>query len=64
MIRLDNVTKIYKGDVTGPHAYWQISEDANGLEIIVREDVSGQFYLEVEEGQFLKLYNVTISLEQ
>jgi len=52
---------VYKGEVTGGGAYYQISSDANGLDIIARENVTAQFYLEVEDGQFLKLFNVKIS---
>jgi len=52
---------VYKGKVTGGGAYYQISSDANGLDIIASENVTAQFYLEVEDGQFLKLYNVEIS---
>lgn len=63
MVGTDIGAGVYKGTVTGGGAFWQISTDANGLDIVAREDVTAQFYLEVKVGQFLRLHNVTISRE-
>jgi hypothetical protein len=51
----------YKGSAVGGNGYWQISSDANGANIIENDITTGDFYVEVTQGQYLKLSGVEIT---
>ena len=50
----------YKGTPTGGSAYWQISKDANGDNIIANNNTEGPFYIQVKTGQFLEISGAEI----
>ena len=55
----------YKGTPSeGTSAYWQISSDANGRQIIANNNVDGQFYIDVKAGQYLEISRAQITKVQ
>ncbi len=54
----------YKGNVTesGGMGYWAICSDPNGENIIANDLPTGQFYVDVQNGQYLELSGVVIGL--
>ena len=52
----------YKGTPNSGKAYWQISSDANGDNIISNGIEAGNFYVQVSAGQYLKIQEAEISL--
>ncbi len=52
----------YKGTPTADSAYWQISSDANGSDIIENNNTAGDFYVQVSAGQFLEINWAEITL--
>jgi hypothetical protein len=55
---------IYKGTVKTDQGYWGISSDPKGENIITAANPTGQFYVQVETGQYLTLAGVTIAKEK
>ena len=62
LVGTDIPAGLYKGTtVSGTFGLWQIASDANGSSIIANNlTTSGQFYVQVEKGQYLKLSGVQI----
>ena len=54
----------YKGTTKGGTAYWQISGDANGSNIIANNNTEGDFYVQVTAGQYLEINRAEITLVQ
>ena len=54
----------YKGAPAAGSAYWQISSDANGNDIIANNNVEGPFYIEVKAGQYLEVRRAQITRVQ
>ena len=53
---------VYKGVTNGTAGYWQIAKAPNGLDVVANDITEGQFYIQVSDGQYLKLDDVTITL--
>lgn len=51
----------YKGNVIGEIPYWCVSRDANGSDIVANSLPTGQFYIDVSNGQYLELRDVEIA---
>jgi hypothetical protein len=62
LVGTDIPAGLYKGTTLSvKFSDWQISSDANGSSIIASDPVtSGQFYVQVKQGQYLKLSGVHI----
>ena len=62
LVGTDIPAGLYKGaTVSDTYSDWQLSSDANGSSIIASDPVtSGQFYVQVKQGQYLKLSGVQI----
>ena len=62
LVGTDIPAGLYKGTtLSDTFSVWQISSDANGSSIIASDPVtSGQFYVQVKQGQYLKLSGVQI----
>ena len=62
LVGTDIPAGLYKGTtVSDTFSDWQLSSDANGSSIIASDPVtSGQFYVQVKQGQYLKLSGVQI----
>ncbi|MDP1809752.1 MAG: hypothetical protein Q8L35_09520 [Actinomycetota bacterium] len=54
----------YKGTPSGSSAYWQVSGDANGENIIANGNEPGNFYVQASAGQYVEIKGAEISLAQ
>ena len=54
---------LYKGMPEGAQGVWSISTDAAGLDEVASSQPIGQFYVQVEDGQYLELLDVTIAAD-
>ena len=52
----------YRGTTNGSDGYWEVSTDANGMDLIANGMTKGQFYVSAKSGQYLQLQSVTITL--
>ncbi len=52
---VDIKTGLYKGTTVADGAHWEISSDANGAKYVASGDPTGQFYVKVTYGQYLRL---------
>jgi hypothetical protein len=61
LVGTDLPAGVYKGVTNATSGYWQIANDPNGLDVVVNDVTEGPFYIQVSEGQYLKLDDVTIA---
>lgn len=61
LVGTDIPSGLYKGTVNTDQGYWAIATDADGSSIIASAGPTGQFYVEVKTGQYLRLAGVTIA---
>jgi hypothetical protein len=61
LVGTDLPAGVYKGVTNGTAGYWQIANDPNGLDVVANDITEGRFYLQVSDGQYLKLDDVTIT---
>ena len=52
---------LYKGTPQRAAGVWSISTDAEGMDEVASAQPIGQFYVEVKDGQYLELLDVTIA---
>lgn len=57
---VDISTGLYRGSVAGAKAHWEVSNDANGDKYVAGADPTGQFYVNVTWGQYLRLNGVIV----
>ena len=57
---VDIKTGLYKGTTVADGAHWEISKDANDAKYVAGGDPTGQFYVKVTYGQYLRLNGVII----
>ena len=57
---VDISTGLYRGTVAGTKSHWEISSDTNGDRYVASGDPTGQFYVKVTYGQYLRLGGVII----
>jgi hypothetical protein len=53
-------TGLYRGTVVGTKGQWEISSDANGDRYVAGDEPTGQFYVKVTSGQYLRISGVII----
>jgi hypothetical protein len=61
LVGTDIPADTYKGTVKTDQGYWGISSDPKGENIVTADNPTGQFYLQVQTGQYLTLAGVTIA---
>lgn len=61
LVGTDLPAGLYKGRAIGNPGYWQISNDANGANVLANADVTGSFYVQVKKGQYLQLSGVELA---
>ena len=57
---VDISTGLYRGTIVGTKSHWEISSDANGDRYVASGDPTGQFYVKVTYGQYLRLSGAII----
>lgn len=60
---VDIAAGTYRGVLAGNIPYWQISDDANGSNILANDIPSGPFFVSIVDGQYLSLRDVEVSLD-
>jgi hypothetical protein len=61
LVGTDIPAGLYKGEVTSTAGYWQISTDAGGANVLANADVTGPFYVQVQDGQYIELKGVKLA---
>ena len=56
----DISTGLYRGTIVRTKGQWEISSDANGDKYVAGDDPTGQFYVKVTWGQYLRISGVII----
>ncbi len=57
---VDIAAGLYRGTAVGDAAHWEITSDANGARYVAGGDPTGQFYVKVTWGQYLRLDGVLV----